>query len=188
MKTKICTKCKRELPITLEYFYSDKRRKGGLRSQCQQCEQKAMQEYRQKYLQTEKGRENSRKYRQKYWQTQSGKASIKKAQQKYYKSRKGKGYHKKYCSTVNGHLRQVYKYIKRRCDNPDCKSYKNYGGRGIQNRFISVEEFLNYVINELQVDPRGLQIDRINNGGNYEKGNIRFVTAGENLKNRRVNK
>lgn len=34
---KICTKCKRELPATLEYFYADKRVKGGLLSRCKEC-------------------------------------------------------------------------------------------------------------------------------------------------------
>ena len=41
-----------------------------------------------------------------------------------------------------------------------------------------------YVIDELRVDPRGLQIDRIDNDGHYEKGNIRFVTCVENNNNR----
>ena len=65
------------------------------------------------------------------------------------------------------------------------KDYKNYGGHGIKNKFKSTGEFVDYVINELQVDPCGLQIDRINNDGNYERGSIRFVTCSENNRNRR---
>lgn len=75
--------------------------------------------------------------------------------------------------------------IKQRCNNPKYKGYKNYGGRGIRCLFKSSDEFVNYIINELQIDPRKLTIDRIDNDGNYERGNIRFVTQTENLKNRR---
>ena len=50
--------------------------------------------------------------------------------------------------------------------------------------FESLDDFRNYVIDVLKADPRGLQIDRINNGGNYEVGNIRFVTCLENNQNK----
>ncbi len=71
----------------------------------------------------------------------------------------------------------MWNHVTSRCNNPNDVSYKYYGGRGIQCLFESCSEFTNYVINELQVDPRGLQIHRINNNGNYEPGNIKFLTA-----------
>lgn len=37
IKLKECTKCKRELPMTLMYFRADKRLKSGLRSDCKEC-------------------------------------------------------------------------------------------------------------------------------------------------------
>lgn len=66
----------------------------------------------------------------------------------------------------------------RRCTNENHKSYANYGGRGIkvhpewlgQGGFDS---FLDYV------GPRpgpGFSLDRINNDGNYEPGNLRWTT------------
>lgn len=92
---------------------------------------------------------------------------------------------KKYRQTIIGHLRYCFSGIKYRCNNPKYIRYKDYGGRGIKCLFKSSNEFINYIINELQIDPRGLQIDRINNDGNYEPGNIRFVTAKENCNNRK---
>ena len=92
---------------------------------------------------------------------------------------------KKYYATINGHLRRVFNSMNQRCNNSNHVGFKYYGGRGIENKFESTDEFVGYVINELKVDPRGLHIDRIDNDGCYEKGNIRFVTAAINNGNRR---
>ncbi len=86
--------------------------------------------------------------------------------------------------TVIGCLLGIFSDMKRRCNNPKAGNYKWYGGRGIKVCFKSANEFVDYVVNELCVDPRGLQIDRIDNEGNYESGNIRFVTAKMNCQNR----
>ncbi len=92
-------------------------------------------------------------------------------------------YRKVYRATTNGHLRDVYAGMKKRCSNPNCHNYHRYGGRGIKCLFTA-DEFVSYVINVLQIDPHGLEIDRIDNDGHYEPGNIRFVTHSENCKNR----
>ena len=78
--------------------------------------------------------------------------------------------------------------MNQRCNNPEAQNYKYYGGRGIKNKFTSLDEFRDYVMNELRVDPRGLDIDRIDNSGHYEKGNIRFITHKENCQNRNKRK
>lgn len=79
-----------------------------------------------------------------------------------------------------------------RCNNPNDIGYSRYGGRGIENRFSSQLDFLNYVIFEMGVTTieqiKGLTIDRINNDGNYEPGNIRFVSRKVNQNNRRCGK
>ncbi|KKK87242.1 hypothetical protein LCGC14_2755180 [marine sediment metagenome] len=90
---------------------------------------------------------------------------------------------KRYHSTIVGYLRNTYSGMKTRCNNFENKRYKDYGGRGIKLNFSS-DNFVDYVINKLQIDPRGLTIDRIDNNGHYEPGNIRFITAKENCNNR----
>ena len=86
--------------------------------------------------------------------------------------------------TIAGYLRHLFYCIKQRCDNSNYPKYKYWGGRGIKCKFRSADEFVNYVINNLQIDPHGLTIDRINNNGHYEPGNIRFVTIAENNRNK----
>jgi len=91
-------------------------------------------------------------------------------------------------TTLRGYLHRVYRDIKRRCTDPRFEGYKYWGGRGVKDNFKSAANFADYVINVLRIDPRGLQIDRINNNGHYEPGNIRFVTAKINANNRRKRK
>ncbi len=98
-----------------------------------------------------------------------------------------RGYQCKRYGTINGYLRGIYASMKQRCTRPKCSRYKDYGGRGIELKFTS-DEFVDYVIRELQVDPKGLQIDRIDNDGHYEPGNIRFVTRTVNCNNKRNSK
>ncbi len=98
---------------------------------------------------------------------------------KYYEK-----YHKEYNNTISGYLRHIFHAMKQRCNNPKTHNYNRYGGRGIKNLFKSSDELIDYVVNVLKVDPHGLQIDRIDNDGNYEPGNIRFVTSKENIMNK----
>lgn len=80
-----------------------------------------------------------------------------------------------YIKYKNSHrCRLILKYIKRRCDNKKCKSYKNYGGRGIECR-ITEEESKDLWIRDKADVMEKPSIDRINNDGNYEFGNCRFI-------------
>ncbi len=75
--------------------------------------------------------------------------------------------------------------IKTRCLNENSKDYKRYGGRGIticEEWENSFETFYSDMGNK----PNGMQIDRINNDGNYESKNCRWVTPKENSCNRSV--
>lgn len=71
--------------------------------------------------------------------------------------------------------------IRERCNNPNHGDYAYYGGRGIKvcERWNVFENFL------ADMGPRnGLTIDRIDNDGNYEPGNCRWVTQAEQCRNR----
>lgn len=81
----------------------------------------------------------------------------------------------------------AWKSMKARCTNPNVERYGNYGGRGITvcerwgNSFEAFLEDMGHV-------PPGHQIDRIDNDGNYEPGNCRWVTRKQNGRNKRNNR
>jgi len=83
--------------------------------------------------------------------------------------------------------RKIWTGIIKRCTDPSNISFKNYGGRGIKicdewkNDFIA---FANYI--GKKPSPKH-EIDRINNNGNYEPGNIQWSTRSRNSRNRRSN-
>jgi hypothetical protein len=70
---------------------------------------------------------------------------------------------------------------KMRCENPRVKCFPNYGGRGIKFLFTSYQEFFAAV----GPRPKGLTLDRINNDGNYEPGNVRWATHQQQYANQR---
>ena len=76
----------------------------------------------------------------------------------------------------------AYSAAKSRCTKPDHPNYQNYGGRGIEFRFVSFQEFLA----ELGKKPTPQHtLDRTNNEGHYEPGNVRWATHSEQQRNRR---
>ncbi len=86
---------------------------------------------------------------------------------------------------------KVYKRwdsIKQRCLNPRCKDYHKYGGRGIKLHQPWISDFRlfeKYIIDNLGLPEDGLSLDRINNDGNYEPGNLRWATPKQQQDNRR---
>jgi hypothetical protein len=77
---------------------------------------------------------------------------------------------------------------KRRCTDKTNENWANYGGRGIKFRFPSVVEAGIWVLANLGERPSPQHtLDRIDNDGHYEPGNLRWATRQEQNWNKRDN-
>lgn len=89
------------------------------------------------------------------------------------------------------HDTKIYKCwrnMKQRCYYKKHRSYKDYGERGIkvcEEWKNSFQAFYDYVSTLPHYGEPGRTLDRINNDGNYEPGNIRWSTPYEQTHNRR---
>lgn len=81
-------------------------------------------------------------------------------------------------------LYHVWRAMNRRCYNQNDKRYKNYGGRGIMLCVEWKESYQSFYKWAIDGYKNGLQIDRINNDGNYCSENCRWVTSKENSRNK----
>lgn len=78
--------------------------------------------------------------------------------------------------------------MKQRCFNPHACGFQNYGGRGItvcDEWKDNFQAFYDYVSKLPHFGEVGYSLDRINNDGNYEPGNVRWATRYEQQNNRR---
>lgn len=87
--------------------------------------------------------------------------------------------------------RQVPKWLdkrvhaaRQRCVYQRDPGYKHYGARGVQFKFESVRACCDWIMKNLSLD-EDKEIDRIDNNGHYEVGNIKFSTRRQNQNNRR---
>ena len=90
---------------------------------------------------------------------------------------------------VHTRLYTTFHSMKARCLNKNNKNYSRYGGRGIKICDEWLADFMNFytwAINNGYKE--GLTIDRINNDGNYEPNNCRWVGADVQMRNYSRNK
>ena len=128
---KRCTKC--NIPKPCSAFYKDKQKSDGLRSQCIECRKKYNED--NKITLNEYARQDYRKNK---------KAYIK----------RGTAFHYNNKQDIKYRLRQIWHGMLRRCDNPKCKSYKYYGGRGVNvcARWHNFENFYEDMSSTYQID------------------------------------
>jgi len=95
----------------------------------------------------------------------------------------------KHGSGYDDYRYRLWKMIRNRCYRTSSKDYPHYGGRGIRvyepwQDFIRFRDDLDRLIGPR---PEGMTLDRINNDGNYEPGNIRWSSRVDQAWNRRSN-
>ena len=74
-----------------------------------------------------------------------------------------------------------------RCTNPAATGYANYGGRGIKvcDRWSGPDGLANFIADMWPKPSDEHTLDRIDNDGDYEPGNVRWATGSEQMRNRR---
>lgn len=78
----------------------------------------------------------------------------------------------------------IWTHMRRRCEKPDFKDYRNYGARGIKvcRRW---QKFENFWADMKKGYKPNLTLDRKNNDGNYTPRNCRWATAQQQRANQR---
>jgi len=159
---KMCIKCKEMKDI--KEFFKDKNNKSGYRNSCKECDKKQYREWR------ERNKNKYEKYHKNY--RKINKTKINKNQK------------------INKQLNPwYYSYFraKQRCNNPKCKDYAWYGGRGIKFK-LTKEECVFIWERDKAYNMKKPSIDRINNDENYCLENCRFIEHSENSKQGKTKK
>lgn len=77
---------------------------------------------------------------------------------------------------------------KDRCENEKNSHYHLYGGRGIKFNFESPNAAAHWIAENIGVQARAMELDRTDNNGHYEPGNLRWVHPVTNISNSRKSK
>lgn len=82
----------------------------------------------------------------------------------------------------------IWKGIINRCYNKNEKAYPNYGGRGIEMCNEWRQSFMAFYEHIGERPSQDYTVDRIDNDGNYEPGNVRWATRKTQSRNTRRNR
>lgn len=85
-------------------------------------------------------------------------------------------------------LYSVWQAMRARCSSPNSSSYRNYGARGISVCERWDASFENFLADMGDRPSDDFEIDRIDNDGNYEPLNCRWVSRSDNNRNKRNNR
>ena len=91
-------------------------------------------------------------------------------------------------ASIHHYLYNIWTRRRSWCFNPKSNHYKWYGARGITlcrewaDNYVA---FKTYILETIGERPKGMSLDRIDNDGNYEPGNIQWATQTEQHKNQR---
>lgn len=96
---------------------------------------------------------------------------------------------------INTKFYTSWKHMKERCNNPNCKGYKYWGGRGIKydprwDNFLIFKKdmYMKYLYAIKQQHIKNPSIERKDVNGDYNSNNCIFIPKNEQSKNRRNTK
>jgi hypothetical protein len=157
MKTRICNQCGKEK--LLSEFHKDKYNKAGFCVYCKECVFNYNKEYNKTHIKERKI------YNKNYLIINRKQINI---QRKI---------HNKQVPWI-----KILASIKDRCDNPNHKFYKDYGGRGIKNCFKNYDEVKFLWFRDNAYKMKRPSINRKDNDGNYCIENCEFIEQSRNTK------
>jgi hypothetical protein len=79
----------------------------------------------------------------------------------------------------------IWSSMLKRCETPTCRAWKNYGGRGIKV-CARWHDFAAFLADVGRRPSKAHSLDRVDNDGHYEPGNVRWATRSEQGYNTRV--
>lgn len=143
----------------------------------------AIKEQKKKYYQNNKERINAAN--SKYYAENKEKISI--TRKKYNLTHKEERKNRETKRKIEKPWAIHFQTAKQRCNYPNAKDYKWYGGKGVKFK-LTMDEVRTLYLRDGAKDMERPSIDRIYNDGNYAFGNCRFLELSENIarRNRRV--